>query len=155
MVVLHSLQLHHSAPAMVNLSAGLLANGALMHVTCLHHDLEALTSSDHRGQVRQLRRKHSNSPCKIRHARLWQYCCPRLISAVLKQQLSELPRACCAGYAHMTQQLMQLPAAGLVLALEGGYNERVIAECSAACVQVHPPPFMPIQKQVCANSISY
>ena len=36
----------------------------------------------------------------------------------------------------MTRQLAQLPGAGLVLALEGGYNERVIAECSAACIQV-------------------
>ena len=40
----------------------------------------------------------------------------------------------------MTRQLMQLPGAGLVLALEGGYNERVIAECSAACVRVTARP---------------
>ena len=100
-------------------------------------------------------RESKYCPCKFRHARLWHYSCPRLVSAVLKQQSPELPRACCAGYAHMTQQLMQLSAAGLVLALEGGYNERVIAECSAACVQVHPPPSMPIQKQIRAMGFSY
>ena len=60
----------------------------------------------------------------------------------------------------MTYQLMHLPAAGLVLALEGGYNERVIAECSAACVQVHlttyrsrPLPCMP--RNGCIPSVAW
>ena len=54
----------------------------------------------------------------------------------------------------MTRQLMQLPGAGLVLALEGGYNERVIAECSAACVQVTAqPPTRPCDAAACSTCL--
>ena len=36
----------------------------------------------------------------------------------------------------MTRQLSTLAEGRLVLALEGGYNERVISECSVACISV-------------------
>ena len=38
----------------------------------------------------------------------------------------------------MTCQLSTLAGGRLVLALEGGYNERVLSECAAACVSVGP-----------------
>ena len=40
-----------------------------------------------------------------------------------------------AGYSYMTQQLMSLAAGKLVVALEGGYNLRSIAQASEACVR--------------------
>ncbi|KAG2497442.1 hypothetical protein HYH03_004597 [Edaphochlamys debaryana] len=41
-----------------------------------------------------------------------------------------------AGYAWMTERLLRFAGGRVVLALEGGYNTRVTADCAAACVRV-------------------
>lgn len=52
------------------------------------------------------------------------------------------------GYAHMTERLLKFAHGRVVLALEGGYNLKMTAQCATACLRVlmgEPAPALPAE----------